>query len=61
MLVRQRCAWGLTREYIADKCQCSLHTIINVERGMSKASVDLLSRWAEVLGFELTIKPKREY
>lgn len=57
-LTETRLAWGLTVKDLASRIGCSDYTLMHMESGQELPSGKLLIRWADVLGFSLSIWPK---
>ena len=49
----------LSQSDIADKLQCSRPSISNIENGRYQGSLQLLERYLNIMGFELTATPKQ--
>ena len=49
----------LSQSDIADKLQCSRPSISNIENGRYQGSLQLLERYLNLMGFELTATPKQ--
>ena len=49
----------LNQSDIADKLQCSRPSISNIENGRYQGSLQLLERYLNIMGFELTATPKQ--
>ena len=60
-LARQRVAWGLSREWLADRAECAANTLAAIECGRQSPNMQLLERLADALGYEIALKPKREF
>ena len=56
-LVELRLAWGLTIEQIAQRAGCSYRLLAYIEAGGRDPGFKLLVRWAEVLGYDLSLRP----
>ena len=59
-LTETRIAWGLSVDDIAERIGCAAGTLSKYEGGQNGPSLFMLICWAEVLGFELSLWPKRE-
>jgi transcriptional regulator with XRE-family HTH domain len=57
-LTEIRLAWQFSQQEIADRIGCRLLTIQKIERGSLWPSFKLLARWADVLGYQISIWPK---
>jgi len=49
----------LSQSDIADKLQCSRPSISNIENGRYQGSLQLLERYLNIMGFELTATPRQ--
>ncbi len=49
----------LSQSDVADKLQCSQPSISNIENGRYQGSLQLLERYLNIMGFELTATPKQ--
>jgi len=60
-LTEVRMAWGLSIEEVASRIGCGANTLRRYEIGHAgnNPSFKLIARWAEVLGFELNLWPKK--
>lgn len=59
-LAETRRAWNLPVEEIAFRIECAPNTLQKYECGMRLPCTENLIRWADVLGFELALKPKED-
>ncbi|TZF85720.1 helix-turn-helix transcriptional regulator (plasmid) [Pedobacter sp. BS3] len=50
----------ITQPHLAELAQISTNTLYKLERGQSNPSLEVLSRLANVLGMELTLKVKNQ-
>lgn len=57
-LIETRRAWKLTISDVAERCGADWNTFVRYERGDKFPSAKTLVRWADVLGFELSLWPK---
>lgn len=57
-LVEVRMAWKLSLNDVANRCGADLNTFRRYENGVTFPSGKMLARWADVLGYELSIWPK---
>lgn len=58
-LAEVRMAWGLSVQYVAEKLGCSPCHLRKCERGQNDPSGKLLVKWAEILGYEISLWPKQ--
>ena len=58
-LVETRLAWDLPTEKIADDVGCSLNHFRHLENGSAVPGFKILNSWADTLGFEVTLRPKK--
>ncbi|MCS3690922.1 helix-turn-helix domain-containing protein [Bradyrhizobium elkanii] len=58
-LTEVRLAWNLSLNDVANRCGADLNTFKRYENGARYPSGKMLARWADVLGYELSIWPKR--
>ena len=58
-LIETRRAWQLSANDVANRCGSDLNTFRRYERGDTFPSAKTLIRWAAVLGFELSLWPRR--
>jgi transcriptional regulator with XRE-family HTH domain len=60
-LTEVRMAWGLSIEAVAERIGCQPATLRKYELGLPNynPSFNVICRWADVLGFELSIWPKK--
>lgn len=58
-LVEVRLAWKLSLNDVANRCGGDLNTFKRYENGTRFPSGKTLARWADVLGYELSIWPKK--
>lgn len=56
-LVQIRLAWGLERSEVAARCGIDARKLRLYEIGQSEPHSRYLRRWANVLGYELTLRP----
>jgi transcriptional regulator with XRE-family HTH domain len=49
---------GMTQRQMAEKCGVTFQNISKIENGRYNVGVDVLSRMAEALGYEVTIARK---
>lgn len=57
-LVETRKAWQLSTTDVAERCGSNHNTFMRYETGQTFPSGKMLVRWAEVLGFDLSLWPK---
>jgi transcriptional regulator with XRE-family HTH domain len=50
---------GITQPDLAEMAAVSINTLYKLERGEANASVKVLNKLAEVLGFELSVSVKK--
>lgn len=55
-----RRAWKLTRQDIAARAGYAYTTICHVEAGQRYPGLRLLQDWADVLGYEVVLRPKKK-
>lgn len=48
----------ITQPQLAELAQVSVNTIIKLERGTGNPTLDVLNKIGDILGLELTLKPK---
>lgn len=57
-LTAVRLAWELSTQDVAKRIGCSWFSLMHMESGQKQPSFKTLLRWAEVLGFEVSLWPK---
>jgi transcriptional regulator with XRE-family HTH domain len=57
-LTEIRLAWELKPEDLAQRIGCGRSTFMHWESGASDPSLKALTRWASILGYELSLKLK---
>lgn len=57
-LAESRIAWGMSQRDIAKRIGCDQPKLANYELGKLLPSMKTLMRWADVMGFELSLWPK---
>lgn len=55
-----RLAWGLSTKDVADRIGCSTSTLLHMESGQKQPGFKIFVRWADVLGFDLSLWPKQD-
>lgn len=58
-LVRIRMGWGMAAPEIAKRCSISENGFYMIESGYKDPSFKMLNRWADVLGYDLSLRPKQ--
>lgn len=48
----------ITQPQLAELAEVSVNTIIKLERGTGNPTLDVLNKIGDILGLELTLKPK---
>lgn len=56
-LVEVRLAWGLERVEVAHRAGILYRNLLNYESGVSEPHMSGLRRWANALGYELSLRP----
>lgn len=56
-LTAVRMSWQLSLEYVAGRIPCRRDTLRKYETGIQQPSLKLLDRWADVLGYETSLRP----
>ena len=59
-LTEARLAWKLSRAKVAAKMGCSPKTLQKIETGLISPSLSLLISWADALGYEITLWPRKQ-
>lgn len=54
-----RLAWKMPVEHVAFQADLGVRTLQYLERGDREPTLGTLERWADVLGYELVLRPKK--
>lgn len=57
-LVRIRMGWSMPVVEIAKRCGLAENSFYMIETGYREPTFKMLVRWADVLGYDLSLKPK---
>lgn len=58
-LTEARMAWKLSLEETSSRMGCDAQTLRKLELGLVSPSLGMLLRWSDVLGYEISLWPKR--
>ena len=58
-LTETRLAWDLSTDTVAERIGCSINHFRHLENGSNVPGFRVLNSWADTLGFEVTLRPKK--